>query len=165
MHALPVFRAIEEERLDLRNYGRLIGMLGRFHGAVAAALARSAHGPLSNAPRRLAALRRDAAAIGAGVLPEPPDWTLDSDAAALGALYVSEGSALGGRVIARRLDYLFGRSAQGRTFFAGTAEDRTHWRRVAALLAEPREQDQADEAVAAAEGCFALFERCMEPLG
>jgi heme oxygenase len=163
MHGLPAFCAIDEGRLGLRDYGRLLGALARFHGAVGAALKAGPCARFSSAGRRLAALRRDLAHIGAPSPQKPAEWTLRSGEAALGALYVAEGSMVGGRVIARRLDYLFGSAAEGRTFFAGGAEDRPAWPRVLALLAE-QSGDEAGiaEMTRGAEACFALFEESME---
>ncbi|HZF94376.1 MAG TPA: biliverdin-producing heme oxygenase [Allosphingosinicella sp.] len=163
MHGLPAFRAIEEGRLGFPDYARLLAALARFHGAVGAALEAGPCARFSSAGRRLAALRRDLAHIGAPPPGAPAEWTLPSGGGALGALYVAEGSMVGGRVIARRLDYLFGTAAEGRTFFAGTAEDRPAWRRVLALLGEQR-VDEAGRAEMArgAEACFALFEESME---
>ena len=72
---------------------------------------------------------------------------LRTHAQLLGALYVMEGSTLGGQVIARQLDKA---GIAGRTFFAGRAE-RTGplWKQFSQLLAEDAAGTTAPDAVVA----------------
>ena len=80
----------------------------------------------------------------------------------LGALYVVEGSALGGRQLARGLDHLFPPDeTAGRRFFLGHgAQTSAVWRDyLAQLAAVPPDQDTQTEIVDAAIDTFAVFER------
>ena len=79
----------------------------------------------------------------------------------LGALYVVEGSALGGRQLYRGLDHLFGREARdGRHFFAGRgAGTGAAWLGyLGRLAAIGPEQGSRDKVVIAAVETFAVFE-------
>ena len=80
----------------------------------------------------------------------------------LGALYVVEGSSLGGRQLARGLDHLFppGQTA-GRLFFLGHgAQTGAVWRGyLAELAAVPPDPHTQTEIVDAATDTFAVFER------
>jgi heme oxygenase len=86
---------------------------------------------------------------------------LDSAYLRLGALYVAEGSALGGRVLASGLDRLLGTGvAEGRQFFigrgAGTGEA---WRAYLALLSAAQPEPSAcAEIIKGAVKTFAAFE-------
>ncbi len=96
----------------------------------------------------------------AATMPALPDV-----AAALGALYVLEGSALGGRVIGRALALSLGVCPGfGGSFFGGvTAEAaRCRWRDVTALLTRAGswlDHDGVARAVSAARAGFLCFER------
>ncbi|MGC4117255.1 MAG: biliverdin-producing heme oxygenase [Myxococcales bacterium] len=123
-------------------------------------------GVFATVPRHRALLEADLAWLGidAGRLP----WcrslpVLESEARALGALYVVEGSALGARVLSRRIGEALGLNPRrGLAFLAGGGEDvGPRWRRVVGGLeaygaAHP---EATGELVAGAEGCFAVLER------
>ena len=87
-----------------------------------------------------------------GYLAEPPQCPalppLHARAQLLGALYVLEGSTLGGQVIARQLAAA---GIAGRTFFAGRAE-RTGplWKQFGQLLEAAAASEDADAIVASA---------------
>jgi heme oxygenase len=89
---------------------------------------------------RAVLIRRDLTALGAGrqateaAAAVPP--LLESEAHAVGAFYVLEGSALGGRVISRHLQQTLGLTADtGTAYFAGDAGGTgVRWREVCALL-------------------------------
>jgi heme oxygenase len=92
-------------------------------------------------------------------------------AAALGALYVIEGSGLGGRVIARHLAANLGVTpGKGGSFYGGPTADgaRLRWQRVCALLdaAEPRDgrAGEDDTAVAGALATFRSLDRWMRSI-
>lgn len=98
----------------LAGYRALLSRLRGFHAAyepaIAAALADAA---FFDPRRRLAALDADLHALSGevpGPRPEPAAPHLDSPGAALGALYVLEGSTLGGAVIGRHVARLHGES-------------------------------------------------------
>lgn len=162
MHGLPAFRAIEAGELPLERYRGLLSSLYRFHEALGAAAEAGGLSALSSAGRRLELLATDLEGLGASPPSPGPAAAAGSPMSALGALYVGEGSMLGGRVIARQLDYLFGSSRDGRRFFLGSDEDKFAWRRVvAALEATGGDAESLEEQIAGAEAAFALFERCM----
>lgn len=129
LHAVPVFHALAEGRLDREGYVALLRRLLGFHGAVEAALSVApslARYGIDLAERRRAPLlRADLAYFGssakAHAAPVPAFATAPE---ALGALYVTEGSTLGGRQLARGLDYLLPaggslREGEGRRFLLG----------------------------------------------
>jgi heme oxygenase len=161
LHGLPQFQAISDGRLNRRQYAELLGSLHAFHTAIAAAADAGGLLHLSSSPLRQRLLADDLASLGASMpVGERPAWTAPSREALYGALYVAEGSALGGRVIARQLDYLFGDSPEGRTFFRGADDTGPRWRRFIAALAE-FDEDALSQMVVGAEAGFALFERCL----
>ncbi|MGD0106963.1 MAG: biliverdin-producing heme oxygenase [Rhodopila sp.] len=119
-------------------------------------------------PRRLA---EDLAWFGASALPPPPLPVLAGPAAALGALYVIEGSGLGGRIIGRNVAECLGVApGAGGSFFCGLDAEsaRVRWSRLSSILDESLiEADSADagtdaddRVVAGARDTFGFFERC-----
>jgi len=115
---------------------------------------------LSSSPRRCALLEADLAALRQPAPPAEFSAARASGLYLLGMLYVAEGSALGGRVIHRQLDYLF-EAAEGRTFFAGDALTARHWRFfLDHLRASCTDPSDLPELVAGAEAGFALFRKC-----
>jgi heme oxygenase len=114
------------------------GFLCDFEPAIAAALADHRQAAVLLDGGRPRALAEDLAWFGAS--PQPLDAAppaLSGPAAALGALYVIEGSGLGGRVIARHLAASLGVApGTGGSFYGGpTAEGaRLRWQRLCALL-------------------------------
>lgn len=163
LHDLPQFRAIEEGRLNRADYAALLGSLHAYHQAIAAAAARGGLGALSSSSRRAAMLEADLAALDASPGDRGPTWPTLNREALYGALYVAEGSALGGKVIARQLDYLLGSSnAAGRSFFHGDGETGPRWRSfVTVLQSECGDPGQLPELVGGADASFALFEECL----
>lgn len=161
LHGLAQFRAIADGRLDRAGYADLLGSLHTYHAVVADAAEAGGLLHLSTSPDRRGLLEADLASLGAAPPCPRVDWNAPSREALYGALYVAEGSALGGRVIARQLDYLFGDSVEGRTFFRGTGDTGPRWRALLGVLA--RDCDEADlpQMIAGAEAGFALFERCV----
>ncbi|MDF1586757.1 biliverdin-producing heme oxygenase [Rhodospirillales bacterium YIM 152171] len=86
---------------------------------------------------------------------------LESAAAGLGALYVSEGASLGGRIVLRQASQRLGIDARhGGRFFASYGPDTgPMWRAcVTALDTLDCRSPAADEAQAAAEAMFVAFE-------
>lgn len=88
-----------------------------------------------------------------------PDLPLACPSAALGSLYVLEGSALGGRVIARQLHERLGITpASGGRYFGGRGEDTGRiWRECCQHL--ERETTDLQQACSAAERTFAELGR------
>ncbi len=89
------------------------------------------------------------------IIPTPLAFSLpDMASAAWGALYVTEGSRLGGIMLARSVD------AGLPTRYLGARHESGEWRRLlAAIDAEGERQGQAwtDGAITGAEACFALY--------
>ncbi len=127
LHHVPAFAALAAGRLTRDDY---IAMLRRklgFHRAVEAGLATAPDlSPFGISPaerRRVPMLEADLAALGAdAVVPIAPIPAPGSAAGAMGWLYVSEGSTLGGRQLARGLDDLLGQGEPGRRFLLGHGE-------------------------------------------
>lgn len=153
--------------IDLEDYRHLLIRLYGFHRAFEESIA-GAMPDLDIAPRsRL--IEGDLQALGA-LRPEIARLPLcrelrspSSEAAALGALYVVEGSALGGVQIAAALEAtLEPLRGQGRRFFEGDPGQRAVWptllARLENLAAAPR---QAVDAVGAAVRTFETFEEWM----
>ena len=174
LHAHPRLTRLAEGRIERDQYVDLLLRFLRFHRAVEACLSR---GPdLAPAGIDLRARRRspqllddltalgvrvpDEAAMAVCALPVPR-----SVPEALGYLYVTEGSRLGGRVLAKALDaVLTAASAQGRRFLSG--EDRTHgqgWPEFCVVLEQAGVDRRARDAmIVAAEAAFAEFEACLD---
>jgi len=149
--------------LDLDAYRRL---LARFYGfwtgwqpQVAALLAEER---LTTPRRRLHLLAADLTASGLSAkdleaLPRCPLTPLQDAMAALGSLYVMEGSTLGGRVIQRNLERSLGAlGADSRSYFNGYGpETGRMWLSFLARL----EAAPAGAAVRIGRGALATFER------
>ncbi len=165
LHTHDGFAAVKTMTIDLAAYRTLLGRLYGFHVPF--------HTIAGCGPERcqwlaedLRALRPDRLPDGAGLevamcqrLP-----VLDSPARRLGAAYVIEGSALGGRELARGLDHLLGADGvRGRLFFLGGGADKgAGWRdTLAQLAAVPPDQALRAEVVSAAADTFAAFEAWM----
>ncbi|MDN3563441.1 biliverdin-producing heme oxygenase [Paeniroseomonas aquatica] len=173
LHGVPAFRALAEGRLSLPAYGALLGRLLGFHAAVEAALAAAPsllpYGIDLAERGRSAALRADLAALGL----TPPEYPplapvprLDTAARALGCLYVTEGSTLGGRQLARGLDPLLpGGGEAGRAFLLGHgARHGAMWQACCAAVEACGSEPGGLAGMAAAAGeTFAAFEAWFAP--
>ena len=146
------------------------GMEARFAALPAALRAQvaCATGPLSpNPPRsRLAAVDAgwSEAILERRIAETPPPPDIATPAALWGAFYVVEGSALGARVIRKRL-LERGVVLDGRDRFLGSADrdGAARWRAVATGLdARAWSADDKADAIGAAEACFSWFRRLFE---
>ena len=159
LHRHPGFAAVQDETIDRAQYTALLKRLLGFHRPfeIAAGLA----------PLRSHRLADDLAVLqGAGATLEnlplcrdiPP---LHGPEDKLGALYVVEGSALGGRGLARHLDALLGVGApDGRRFFSGEGTGtgvawRAYLARLAGVSPDPAVRRRV---IGAATATFAAFE-------
>jgi heme oxygenase len=143
LHHLPAFADLAAGRLDRAAYCDLLIRLLGFHepieAAVAACLGETAFGLDLRALRRAALLRADLAALGVDAAAPSPRATVptyDSAPSAMGALYVTEGATLGGRLLARGLETVLGPGDRtGRRFLlAGADPERPAWRDVRAAI-------------------------------
>ena len=148
------------------------GLLARLHGfhrawepAIGAALA---DGAFFDARRRVTALTRDLDYLGFSsehidALPRACPIVLGGPAAAMGALYVLEGSTLGGRVIGRHISATHGLTGDGLAYYSG------HGARTGAMWLAFRTRldtfdGQAAEVVAAANGTFDAMRAWLTPV-
>jgi heme oxygenase len=175
---MPVFASLAAGRLDRIGYIALLRRLYGFHAPMEAAIACGLAGEpaVGDWPewRRAALLRQDMGAMGVaeddiGRLPLLAEARLGDPglrgppaaARALGWLYVVEGSTLGGRLLARRLDHILPDNTPcGRVFLlAGGARDHVSWTRVCQVIdrvgSDPGRLATMTEAAAEA---FRLFE-------
>ncbi|NOG70530.1 biliverdin-producing heme oxygenase [Roseicella sp. DB1501] len=177
LHGLPALAALAAGRLDRAGYAALLRRFLGFHRGAEATLARApdlAPWGIHLAERRRAWLIEadlatlGAAAGGAGSVPGlAPLPVLDSAARALGCLYVTEGSTLGGRQLARALDGLLPPGEAGRRFLLGHgARHAVLWRECCAALercgADPGRRAAMLEGAA---GTFAAFAAWFEAPG
>lgn len=161
MHALAPFAAIEAGQLTRTGYGQLLCSLFQFHFAIAVAAERFGWSAFSSSGKRLELLITDLDDLGVAP-PEShrPVLRSRSPEEALGAIYVAEGSMIGGKLIAAQLDPLFGSEIGGRRFFTGRGQgDSIAWRRLIVLI-EDRLAPAATlaSAIAGALEAFDLFE-------
>jgi heme oxygenase len=165
LHRHPGLAAAATGAIDIDGYRGLLARLYGFHCAVDETPLVS---PWTRQTPRSRLIERDLEALGVArhrweVLPRcaalPP---LATEAQALGALYVVEGSALGGAAIARAVAPLLAPFDGGSRFFSGDDEKGRGW---PALLAHietlDREPPCARAAIESAVATFASFEEWM----
>ncbi len=167
LHHLPGLAALQAGTIERDEYAALLRRLFVFYRAVedglAAAPSLLPYGIDLAARRRSGRLLDDLAFLGAPVppLPAPPALpALPSAAQALGLMYVIEGSTLGGRELARRLDHLLpAGSESGRRFLSGHgAQHGAMWREFCAALERCGDTpERRAEMIAAALLAFAVF--------
>jgi len=160
LHCHDGLAAVQAGTIDREAYQQLLSRLYGFYRPFEAAAQLS--------PERTRWLEVDLDALGVGAtlrdtLPRctafPPRFSPDH---VLGARYVVEGSALGGRGMARQLDALLGPEVTaGRQFFSGHgAATGSVWRDYLALLSlEPRSAPQCGAIIDGANATFATFEQ------
>lgn len=132
LHHQPDFVRLLERRITLPEYRTLLARLYGFHGPLERELRTAApeilRGFNVRERERSPALRADLGRLGMG------EWEINalpvceglhpvrSNAELMGRLYVVEGAALGGRIMAAGLDRLLGfDGSEGRQFFSGRA--------------------------------------------
>jgi len=164
LEATPALRRLVQPDYTLGEYVGLLQAFFNFFEPLEAALARAAPQlrSLLGLRPRAPLLRADLGILGAEPAPAAGTWLprVGDDSAALGCLYVVEGSKLGGRVIAGRLAQSLGATAdRGASFFASRGFDvQADWRRLCALLREPAASVHRRGAVSAARETFAALE-------
>lgn len=165
LHAIPAFHALAEGRITRAEYAQLLRRKLGFHAALEARLGEvrgvDAFGIDLDARRRTHLLRADLTWLGASseaAVAALPAFA--GAAAALGGLYVAEGSTLGGRHLARALDGILPPGADGRRFLLGHGERHGEMWRACCAAIERCGADPAARAemIAGAEATFAAFE-------
>ncbi len=157
LHRAEPFGALARGELGRAAYVELLSTFSIFHATVSASLGLDED--------RRTRLARDLEYLGGQEQP-PIAWLPPaSTAGRLGSAYVVEGSSLGGKIIYRQLDYLFGAMPDGRRFFQGTPSDTERWRSLCQRIEAVGRGDEArEEMIAGASSTFALFERLIEPV-
>lgn len=173
LHGVPRLRRLAQGDLAPAEYAALLLDYLRFHRAVEDRLARGPDlAPLGidiRARRQSPLLLDDLAALGVPAPAAAPPGGLAVPAsvpAALGYLYVTEGSRLGGRVLARGLaGTLAPGMPGGRSFLLGGARPRGQgWADLCAALEAAGRTAAARAAMAeAAIAAFAAFESSLAP--
>lgn len=152
----------------MAGYRGLLARLHGFHSAWEPAIGASlADGAFFDPRCRLEALGRDLAFLGLspesiGELPRSHPIALPGPAAAMGALYVLEGSTLGGRVIGRHIAATHGFTGDGLAYYSG------HGARTGAMWSAFRTRldtfdGEGEAVVAAANDTFDAMRRWLTP--
>jgi heme oxygenase len=172
MEGVPALKRLVEPDLAQSDYARVLVSMLAFHTAIEPQIV-SALEPWPDAQklldgRRLSALTDDIAYFGVEPSQELPNitpWPTPSQA--LGALYVVEGSSLGGRVIARHLKQnLEVSDGAGASFYDGLTADmaRRRWASLCAVLEDPSFEIALDDLAAGACNTFDCLDRWMRRL-
>ena len=171
LHHLPDFAALAAGRLNRAEYTRLLARLYGFHAPVeqAVAVALPQDGPDATAWRRAGLLHADLVQMGLDpaaipLLPQAAPPNILTPAAALGWLYVIEGSTLGGRLLARGLDGIL-LGPQGRTFLSASLQlGHVRWAAVGAAIDHyGHDEAKRGQMVAGAVTAFQSFETWFAP--
>lgn len=171
IETVPAMARLMAPDLTLAEYIDVLQCMYAFHDAVEPPVARALRQVPEAAPLlttvRMDALVDDLAWFGVRPsLPTPALPGLTSMAAALGALYVVEGSNLGGRIIGRHVSVSLGVSdGAGGSFYCGHGAEtaRARWQTLCALLEGPIAGPAAADETIAAAACdtFDCLERWM----
>lgn len=153
LEAVPALACLLTDRVSLADYALVLRVLHGFHRVLAPRILMclSDTSPVCALldGQRVASLQEDLAWLGVPPLPDrQPFPRLETYSHAMGALYVLEGSNLGGRVIARHLsDSLQLRNGAGASFFDGLSAEtaRERWQILGSALdaAEPLIDEEA----------------------
>lgn len=172
IETVPALSRLLAHDLQRHEYIAVLRHMEAFHAAIEPAIA-AALAPLPEAAAMLdgsrpAALMADLAWFGVSpLLPlaAPPDLPqFEGPADALGALYVIEGSGLGGRVIARHLSDRLGVAAGAGGSFYGrlsAEEARSRWQLLSRILEAPV---AGDVVVAGALATFSSLDRWLRSI-
>ena len=136
---------------DLADHGDYVRFLRAHARALPAAEDALAIRDLPRWRRRTQLLAADLTTLGT-TMPDPLDFVLPAGrAAALGALYVVEGSRLGGVMLARRVADTLPRA------YLDARHERGEWRALLAAIDADIGDDTIAEAVVGAHAVFALY--------
>jgi len=177
IETVPALARLMEPDLTHDEYVAILQRLHAFHThlepAVAAALKNHPAAAMLDGARPRA-LAEDLDWFGVRTLSTPALPRLDTPEAALGALYVIEGSGLGGRVIARHLMTSLGVGpGTGGNFYCGLSADaaRARWHQLCALLdpsdatgSDPAAVGETEHVVEGARATFAALDRYLRQI-
>lgn len=155
--------------LQLKQFVRLLGRFHALHQAMEPALAAILEPSLLMGRGKLAALQHDLRLCGINIIdavaPSPPSLpSLNDRATALGALYVIEGSTIGGRVIARHLRQQPGIPPDAFHYFEIYGDHTGEmWHIVCRALDTVTDPDDADRSVQTAVAVFRAVQAWMSP--
>lgn len=162
---------VMNESLSEREYARLLRRLLPLVTALEEQLSASAlPAELTwNERRKAHLLAQDLAALGEGPgegVPVAPAPEIGSVAGAFGALYVLEGSTLGGQLISRHLRRTLGLSPErGSAYFSGYGpQTGPRWRSFGAVLEASVPPSDAPEVLAGARQTFEVFRAALTGL-
>ncbi len=147
IETVPAMARLLADDVTVGEYVNVLRHMHAFHAAIEPAIAAGLEGcPAAVAlmdGSRCRALTEDLAWFGAASVPPPSLPSLDRCEAALGALYVVEGSSLGGRVIFRHVGASLGVAVgSGGSFYGARGADaaRARWHAVCNLIESPIEE-------------------------
>ncbi|WP_419729546.1 biliverdin-producing heme oxygenase [Lichenicola sp.] len=156
--------------IDLPGYTRLLARFHGFHRAIEPALAATLPAALTEGRSKLSALRHDLLTCGmreheiAALSAIAGLPALTGRPEAMGALYVVEGSTLGGRLIGRHMQRNPAIPADACHYFnvygEGTGE---RWREICDALERVSDPDTDDRAMGAANAIFARLQDWLMP--
>ena len=157
--------------LTLAQYIRLLARFYGFHRAIEPLLARLIEPSLWTGRSKLAVLQQDLGRCGMSaaavrLLPAPDDDlpSITDRATAFGALYVSEGSTLGGRIIDRQLQTNLVIPADARSYFGGYgAQTGAKWQAICEALETSSNPNHHQRTIRSAQLVFASLQRWLAP--
>jgi heme oxygenase len=173
LHRQCDFAAILSGSLTISDYGALLNRLHSFHSLFEHLLSKA---PMHLVPqidfdarRKTHLLVADMAALGLPVCKSDisplrnPMPNMRSAESLVGCLYVVEGAGLGGKVIARKLDYLLGHvGVAGRRFFWGRSDpDSLPWPKFCDIFESHAAQGNFDKIETAAIETFEALGFCL----
>jgi heme oxygenase (biliverdin-IX-beta and delta-forming) len=169
LHRHPLFAALADGVISPPSYRELLIRLYGFHAPLETLLVKAvstASIDLQMQRRlRAARLRSDLQDLGVDqvAINRIPLATampnLSTTGRTIGALYVREGSTLGGRILARRLDNILGHGFSGRQFLAGDGDDSRLWAACCGVVEQHATSGYLDDMVNGAIDTFDCLER------
>lgn len=160
---VPVFDRMLAGRVSRADYAGLLAALRRFHVDAQPRLRRGYAVVALEPVDFVALLDADLASVGrSGSTVADAGTVITGSAEALGWVWVVEGSALGGQILHRALDSLFGDAMAGRSYYRPRTDFSRRWRTIgAAIETEARYPHSLDSMIAGALAAFASMETCL----
>ena len=167
LDAHVAFKPLLDGSISAPAYLRLLELFYGFHRPLEDALCASARDrgdPIMTGRERAHLISADLKQMGrsAADIAALPLCTIQSQLSEVGrfwgCLYVREGATLGGRLLAKRLNHLFGEHMEGRQFLTGRPNDPAEWRLFCAEINTTRQGVNPDAMIAGAQETFQTFE-------